>query len=105
MFRRSRSGSRRARRVRTDRPTVLGRRKPLFELLEDRRLLAVFTVTSNLDTIDNSDGVLTLREAIGLANADPTTFDTVNFAPALNFQQIQLTNVNHVGELAITGTM
>ena len=100
MFRRSRSGARRARRARSVRPTILGRRKPLFEVLEDRRMLATFTVTSNLDT--PQVGVLTLREAIALANADPLTFDSVNFAPSLNNQTIQLSNT---GELKITGTM
>ena len=55
-----------------------------LELLEDRRVMAVFTVTSNADTVNAADGVLTLREAINAANANPATFDTVNFAPSMN---------------------
>ena len=99
MFRRFRSG--RGRRDRSTRPAYSFRRKPLFELLEDRRLLAVFTVTSNLDTVNAADGLLTLREAITAANVD-TTFDTINFAASLSNQTIQLSSL---GELKITSTM
>jgi hypothetical protein len=38
------------------------------EALEDRRLLALYTVTTELDVVDENDGVLSLREAIAQAN-------------------------------------
>ena len=44
MFRRFRSGARRLRRARSARSSYMFRRKPLVELLEDRRMLAVMTV-------------------------------------------------------------
>ena len=46
MFRRLRSGARRSRRAHSTRTAAsrLFCRKPLFELLEDRRMLAVFTL-------------------------------------------------------------
>ena len=104
MFGRSRSGARRSRRARSNQSTSTQRtyrRKPLFELLEDRRMLTTFTVTSNLDTVNAADGVLTLREAITAANADAAS-DTINFAASLAGQTIQLSNL---GELKITSAM
>ena len=71
------------------------------ESLEDRRMLAIFTVNSLLDNIDHSAGnsVLTLREAIAVVNAHSITGlqagetaqitgtfgtnDTIQFAPTL----------------------
>src|SRR5262245_41209997 len=102
MFRRSRPGRAAARRADSRRSAPLRFRTPSFEVLEDRRLLAVFTVNSNLDVVNNADGVLTLREAVAAANANPTTFDTVNFAASLNGQTIQLSSL---GEIGIVGTM
>ena len=37
-----------------------------LEPLEDRRMLATFTVTDLADTVDPNDGLLTLREAVDL---------------------------------------
>ena len=48
-----------------------GRFQPWLELLEDRRLLAVFTVTTKLDVVDGNDGVFSLRESVLSANALP----------------------------------
>src|SRR3954447_18246742 len=50
---------------------------PDLERMEDRRLMAVLTVTTAADT-----GVGSLREAITQANLDPAQ-DTIQFAPAV----------------------
>ncbi|MBW3597344.1 MAG: CSLREA domain-containing protein [Planctomycetes bacterium] len=42
---------------------------PRIEALEDRALLATIVVTSTADTVDDTDSVTTLREAIQQANA------------------------------------
>jgi hypothetical protein len=60
------------------------RRTLRYESLEDRRLLAVVTVTTLGDTINFSDGVTSLREAIFATNTVPGA-DTINFAPSLTF--------------------
>jgi len=59
-----RSSARRARRP---------RRRHLLETLEDRRLLAAIDVevTTGMDVVDPSDGLISLREAINMANANP----------------------------------
>ena len=110
MFRRSRSGSRPAHENRTARSSVSRRRKPLFELLEDRRLLAVLTVNTALDTTLAGDGLVTLREAIIAANTDTATdgggtgsgADMIQFAPSLNGATI---NLSSLGQLTITTAM
>lgn len=80
MFRRFRSGARRARRANRARNLFCGRRKPLFELLEDRRVLAIITVDTVMDGAPNGgDGVTTLREAIIEANGNGTV-DDIHFA-------------------------
>jgi len=53
------------------------------EPLEDRRMLAVFSVTSNQDNTIAGDGLTTLREAIVAANLLDDA-DTINFASGLN---------------------
>ena len=73
----------------------VGRR--LAEVLEDRALLSTITVTSADDTTV-IDGAVTLREAIGAANADLSLdgseagsgFDTIVFDPSLAGQTIVL---------------
>lgn len=51
-------------------------RRPRFEPLEDRRLLAIFNVTTTNDVVDAADGKLSLREAINMANA-ASDLDTI----------------------------
>lgn len=66
-------------------------RRPLFEPLEERTLLATLTVNSPLDNVTPGDGLVTLREAIIAANTNTTTdlghtcsgADTIQFAPAV----------------------
>lgn len=77
---------------RTQRGTRKSRaRRNLFESLEDRRLLAVITVTElSADTTVN--GMVSLAEAIQAANTDASVdgstvgagADTIEFAPGLN---------------------
>ena len=81
----------------------LYRRRLRLEPLEDRRLLAVVTVTTLADTVDFNDGVTSLREAIFATNTVPGA-DTIDFAPALTAggpATILLTQ----GELVITDSL
>ncbi|MEM9280793.1 MAG: choice-of-anchor Q domain-containing protein [Verrucomicrobiota bacterium] len=56
-------------------------------------------VTTNADGVPNpNDGVLTLREAVNLANGTASGTNTIGFDPSLSGQSIVLTE----GELAIT---
>jgi hypothetical protein len=76
------------------------RRRLRLEPLEDRRLLAVITVTTDQDVVDFTDGVTSLREAIFAANLVDGP-DEIRFAPALTASgpaTILLTQ----GELAIS---
>lgn len=87
------------------------------EALEDRRLLATVTVGNVSDVVNGTttsiaaliatpgaDGI-SLREAILAANADNSDpSDVINFAPSVT-GEIQLTNVGHVGELAISSSL
>jgi hypothetical protein len=57
-------------------------RRPLFESLESRQMLAAHTVTTLADVIDANDGFTSLREAINLA-ALAAGNDTITFAPDL----------------------
>jgi len=72
-----------------------------YELLEDRRMLAVVTVTTDQDVVDFNDGVTSLREAIFATNLvegpDEIQFDFGYDGPAT----ILLT----MGELAITDSV
>ena len=55
----------------------------LVERLEDRTLLAVFTVTTAADVINANDGQVSLREAIVSANQTAGA-DSIQFASSLN---------------------
>jgi hypothetical protein len=59
------------------RRTRAGRRFSVIERLEDRALMAVFTVDSLQDNTTSGDGVTTLREAIASANGN---FGNVKFS-------------------------
>jgi hypothetical protein len=95
-------------------------RKLRLESLEDRRVLAILTVNTTTDTHINTDGALTLREAIevvaqgttnGLDNYTAThqitgnlgDNDKIIFDSALNGGQILLTIAN--GQLNIDKTL
>ncbi len=68
-----------------------------IEMLEDRRMLAAVTVDTQLDLVDASDGVTSLREAIVITNQNIAP-DVIDFASSLAGQTILLT----MGELAVT---
>jgi hypothetical protein len=62
------------------------------ERLEDRTLLSTITVTSSLDISDPTDGLITFREAITIANTTAGT-DTIAFnIPGEGVQTIQPTS-------------
>ena len=69
--------------LRTRKPSQIRRRHvlaPAADVLENRTLLATFVVTSALDTVNQNDGVTTLREAINGANSSiGITFDRIQF--------------------------
>ncbi len=67
----------------------LNTRRLSVELLEDRRLLAIVTVDTNLDNVDPLDGLTSLREAIAETNALSGP-DTILFAATLSGQTITL---------------
>lgn len=63
--------------------------RPLLERLEDRVVFSTFSVTTPLDTVNSSDALLSLREAISAAKSgDQIKFDqglkgsTINLDPA-----------------------
>ncbi len=69
----------RQRNRRTRSLAALNRNRTLrIEPLEERRMLAVITVTTNQDVVDLADGVVSLREAIFVANTAPGA-DTIEF--------------------------
>jgi hypothetical protein len=71
----------------------------VLEILEDRMAPAVLTVTSAADM--HQDGLLTLREAIALANTDASSgqSDTIDFDASLGNATITLT----AGQLELSG--
>jgi CSLREA domain-containing protein len=79
------------------------RRTLRYESLEDRRLLAVVTVTTLADTVDFNDGKTSLREAIFAANTVPGA-DTIVFAPTLTANG-PATILLAQGELKITDVL
>jgi CSLREA domain-containing protein len=94
---------RRRRRLRHSATPVPHRRRLLIEPLEDRRLLAVATVTTLADTVDFGDGLTSLREAIFATNTVGGA-DTIEFDPSLTASgpaTILLTQ----GELVITDSL
>ena len=66
--------------------------------------MAVFTVTTAVDVVNEGDGVLSLREAVQQANATAAS-DTILFAGALEGQTLTLTRgqLDLTGDLAIDG--
>jgi len=81
-------------------------RRLRVEPLEDRRMLAVVTVDTNLDTVDFNDGVTSLREAVFATNlvggADEIQFDFGHDGPeviVLTLGELQVTDL-----LTITGS-
>ena len=91
------------RRRRTARVAVPHRRPLRIEPLEDRRLLAVATVTTLDDTIDFTDGVTSLREAIFATNTVAGA-DTIEFAASLTAGGLA-TMLLAQGELVITDAL
>ena len=75
-------------------------RRLRLEVLEERRMLAVVTVDTALDTVDLGDGLTSLREAIFATNLVAGA-DTIEFDASLSGQTILLT----MGELAITDSL
>lgn len=59
--------------------------------------MATLTVTTNTDTVNNGNGLLSLREAVAQANATAAA-DTIVFAASVERQTLVLTR----GELAVT---
>ena len=70
------------------------RRRLSFEPLEDRRLLAIIPVTTTTDE-NNGTGLVSLREAVGMANAG----DTITFSVR---GTIQLLGGSGFGQIAIS---
>ena len=57
-------------------------RRLWLEPLESRRLLTTFKVTTDIDIVDAEDGVMSLREAVALANGNDSR-DTITFDSSL----------------------
>ena len=62
--------------------------------------MPTFTVTTASDTVNAGDGVLSLREAVTLAN-NTAAADTINFSAGLDGQILTLAG----GELDINGSL
>jgi predicted outer membrane repeat protein len=69
-----------------------------FELQASAFEAPSLVVTTAADVVDVFDNLTSLREALALANSDPTTDDTITFAPTLLDETLFLTS----GELEIT---
>ena len=70
-----------------------------MERLEDRRVIATFTVANGLD-----DGAGSLRAAIALANADLAP-DTISFAPSVTAVTLTSGQLAISTDMAITGSL
>jgi hypothetical protein len=68
-----------------------------IESLEDRRVLTTLTVDTSLDVIDFNDNLLSLREAVFIANNIPGA-DTIHFSLPTLEERIEL----QLGEIEIT---
>jgi hypothetical protein len=79
------------------------RRRLRFEPLEDRRLLALVTVTTLGDTVNFGDGVTSLREAIFATNLVGGA-DTIEFAASLTSAGAATLTLTQ-GELAISDSL
>jgi len=62
-----------------------------FELQASAFEAPSLVVTTAADVVDLFDNLTSLREALALANSDPTTDDTITFAPALSGDTLFLT--------------
>lgn len=83
-------------------PRCPSARRLRIEPLEDRRMLAVATVTTELDVVNFNDGVTSLREAIFATNTLAGA-DTIEFAPGMSGKTIHLNQA--LGELHITDSL
>lgn len=86
------------------RKAVSPRRRLALQPLENRLVPTTYIVDALNDEIVDTDGKISLREAINLANATPTTDDTITYDPAVFGvfpETIELT----LGELTITDAL
>ena len=95
-----RPGLRSGRQHRSTRPRVFNGRRLRLEILEDRCVLSVATVTTPLDVVDLTDGKTSLREALFFTNV-LAGHDTIQFDPLLNGETISLS----LGELTISDSL
>ncbi len=67
--------------------------------------MATYTVTATSDAVDPSDGLLSLREALALADSDPTTADTIVFDASVQGGTIMLagSELTVASDVAIDG--
>src|SRR5262245_14812884 len=73
-----------------------------LEPLEDRTVPTPFVVTTAQDTINNTDGLLSLREALILTNQNPDS-DTISFQPGIGGTiQLNLPVAQFGGQLNIS---
>lgn len=68
-------------------------------------MFAVFVVTTAEDVVDESDGLLSLREAIIEANKNAESVDVITFSPDIRGQLIELTKPLVANEEAETGDL
>jgi CSLREA domain-containing protein len=79
--------------------------RPSIERLEDRAVPATFTVTTFADTVDSTDGLLSLREAINAANALPGP-DTIRLpAGTFRIERLGDDNTNDRGDFDLSDSL
>ena len=81
------------------RKRISHREQPQYLSLEPRQLLATITVDTVFDNSNPSDGRVSIREAVALAN-ETAGNDRINFAPEIQNQTIRLRS-----ELSITDSL